>query len=702
MTARRVRWACLAVGLAVIAMVPVLGTDAVSAQQGGDLPFPWVFEGEGVYHVEASLQFGAQGSYSLDVPLDLTVTLNDDGTIEYRSLAEKQSTRRLANCTNGQFATLPNDREPVLDTYSGTHSNGTVHVVTPGTLTFDANFTASELTGGYEVSGSTDCDGAGTHAWRIVVSFTLPRVSPVVATTTTATPTTAAVTSTVASTPTSTEPTSVDTTVADETSEETVASSEDAQESDDGFITDEEALAASIAAALIILIMSGLTLAEAGVALTEMFGEAGARVAATLGSLDEELAGKPRAEPEWLDPTEEEPSSESQGPAVDPDTADVLAGQAMDRTGDDIAGAPETEATIDEIEAIRDRIRAGTYTDEDVDRLVELRDRPADAPSPDMNPERADTLARQGEDRLVDDAGRTVALEPLLDEIDEIQERIASGDYTQADIDRLRGIRDFAAGTNEARDAADDVFRAVEDVLLQQGELAANLGHAASKAAIGVLAEAQFGPVAGRLISATYGGVTDAILNRGLGADKALSIGILNAGSELVMGGMAERLKDAAGLTRVTGNSMTAGVTSAMQNYAEQYIRHNGDTSKINMDQVWTAGKTSAMLAGGAEMAAGPRVPDGDLGGTPTSSTLSDDVTPPTSSLGDDVATARSAPASGAVAPEAPTPSARTSGGRSPVDGTDFGDEAAATTRQAPVGGSPGADDVGTASRSTG
>ncbi len=61
---------------------------------------------------------------------------------------------------------------------------------------------------------------------------------------------------------------------------------------DDEVITDEEAIGASIAAAFTALIMSGLTLTEAGQALTDMFGSAGQRYAGSQSDF-----GDPSADP---------------------------------------------------------------------------------------------------------------------------------------------------------------------------------------------------------------------------------------------------------------------------------------------------------------------------------------------------------------------------------------------------------------------
>jgi hypothetical protein len=68
-------------------------------------------------------------------------------------------------------------------------------------------------------------------------------------------------------------------------------------------ITDEEAIAASIAGVFIALIISGLTLAEAGLRLTDLFGESGRELADSFGAFDADpVAAAPTSAPPQASP----------------------------------------------------------------------------------------------------------------------------------------------------------------------------------------------------------------------------------------------------------------------------------------------------------------------------------------------------------------------------------------------------------------
>ncbi|VAV96223.1 hypothetical protein MNBD_ACTINO02-1384, partial [hydrothermal vent metagenome] len=156
----------------------------------------------------------------------------------------------------------------------------------------------------------------------------------------------------------------------------------------DEVITPEEAIAASIVMILIAVGMGWITAAEAGLALRDVLGPGG-------GERAEDLLGRSGSpSPASETPTPEAPppgppsSSEARTPDSDqsrtpgrdpltewtPQRLDQLAEQAEGFLVEDLGRSLPVIPMMEELDAIRDRIAAGTATPSDLERLRSIRD----------------------------------------------------------------------------------------------------------------------------------------------------------------------------------------------------------------------------------------------------------------------------------------------------------------------------------------
>lgn len=141
-------------------------------------PFPWVFHGTGLATQQIEMTFGAQENFSWQYQTDIRLVLNADGTVEFTETpAEQLDTRYLANCTNGQVASLPNSSQPQPVTRTGTHSNGTLAVGEPGDSgAFEGTYNDDFIEAEYTSTGASDCDGAGTVNYTSGRQFRIQRI----------------------------------------------------------------------------------------------------------------------------------------------------------------------------------------------------------------------------------------------------------------------------------------------------------------------------------------------------------------------------------------------------------------------------------------------------------------------------------------------------------------------------------------------
>ncbi|NOX23969.1 MAG: hypothetical protein GXP36_12910, partial [Actinobacteria bacterium] len=148
-------------------------------------------------------------------------------------------------------------------------------------------------------------------------------------------------------------------------------------------ITPEEAIAASIIMILIAVAMGWLTLAEAGLELRDLLGPGGAdRAAELLETADQpaSVAEPPSTSVDSAPPRERVDAERSASSGKDPLTEwspqrlDQLAQQAEDFLVDDLGRSLPVIPMMEELDAIRDRIAAGTATPDDLERLRSIRD----------------------------------------------------------------------------------------------------------------------------------------------------------------------------------------------------------------------------------------------------------------------------------------------------------------------------------------
>jgi hypothetical protein len=213
-------------------------------------------------------------------------------------------------------------------------------------------------------------------------------------------------------------------------------------------------------------------------------------------------------------------------------------------------------------------------------------------------------LFAQAEDRLIGSIGRGIDSEQfqrLSDEIDAIRERIRGGSATQADIDRLRAVRDEAWDVTLDARAADQQFHETNDRILAAGELAAWAGTVAGKGAAGVIG----GPAAAAIVTSLVDGAGAAHL----GWDKAVATGVANGIVDGVAGGVMGDLSRLGLTARVGRAGLTNGIAAAAQDYWAQLVANDGDASKVDMDRVRDAGR-NGMAIGGLLGGATRHVPD--------------------------------------------------------------------------------------------
>ena len=380
----------------------------------------------------------------------------------------------------------------------------------------------------------------------------------------------------------------------------------DAGTSGEDAITSGEAIAAGIVSILIAVAIGWLTLAEAGVAISDLIGS---------GGID--APGSP------LD----------------------IGGSSV------ITPVPESGSAGDPPD--------GATPPESNDDATSTRD-----PIDDWSAGRLDRLAQQVEDLLIEDLGRSLPVIPMMEEVDAIRERIASGDATEQDLADLQDLRARALDANEARRVEDETFRERVDGMLEWAGFAQQAGLAGGKGAAG----ARFGPAAGALVTS----VVDTVSAREHGWDRATLIGVTNGAIDGITGGLSGRLRGTQLGTRVSGSAFLNGVAAATQSFLDQFIANGGNVDAVDMDQVYrsgeigagfgavfgTAGDDITSRSGGVPDAPTARVFDGD---GPVPRTGSPDV-----------------PQTRTAAPDGPGASAPTRQGRPVPDGP-----APATTRGA-------------------
>ncbi len=180
-------------------------------------------------------------------------------------------------------------------------------------------------------------------------------------------------------------------------------------------ISDEEAIAASIAGVFIALIISGLTLAEAGLRLTDLFGESGREVADSLGAFDADAVAaattsaaapgsagsqdtQDGAEAPWYQggtgastqvppdpsPWYQDPASDSGSPqapvsgtSIEDDVVDWLEDAALpqsDAPAPDIPVGPNSRAVDTDFDGVYDEMEVDTDGDGTFDQTTPLTD----------------------------------------------------------------------------------------------------------------------------------------------------------------------------------------------------------------------------------------------------------------------------------------------------------------------------------------
>lgn len=287
----------------------------------------------------------------------------------------------------------------------------------------------------------------------------------------------------------------------------------------------------------------------------------------------------------------------------------AAAGAGLLSLGEAALAARELAEAAAHERAAADAFREQQRVAEAEAQRVEQQQREAQAAAEAKARQHALDMHRQAEQELILAIGHGVPFNELSEEIDAIRERVLSGTATQADLDRLRAVRDEAHRASLDADAQRVQHHETSDQILAGFEW----GAWGTTVAAGPAAAALGGPAAATII----GALVDGGGQLHLGLDKAAMTALSSAVLDRVTAGLLGDISKLGMADRVSQASIATGAQQSAQNYMSQLIANDGDASKIDMEQVRSAGYVG-MGVGGFTQGMTPTAP-----GTPNVSNTS-------------------------------------------------------------------------------